>query len=262
MDAPADIRPMLAHVVPYVLVMFRMAGVFLMAPVLTSVMIPMRAKALLTMMLTAAAYPLLADSLRTPAGLDLFGLVPLVVSEALIGLAIGAIAAIPLLSLETAGVIMGQSMGFSLARVYSPESSTDTDLLGQLLFYIGAGVFVALGGLDQLLAGVLDTFRRVPLGGFGAEQMPMDLFVGVLTSGTELALRVALPVSGITLLLIIVLGVITKTMPQINIMSVGFTIKIVAGLLMLALALWTIGGATGAEVQRALADALRWARSL
>src|SRR5439155_21370181 len=104
-------------------------------------------KALLVFMLAAAVYPIVQPSLAAVPRLnhtDVFGLVPLILGESLIGLTIGAIAAIPLMSLEMSGVLMGQSMGLGLARVYNPEADFDADVLGQFLYYIGAGVFVAL----------------------------------------------------------------------------------------------------------------------
>jgi flagellar biosynthetic protein FliR len=242
--------------------MFRLAGVFFMAPVLTSVNIPRQYKALFIVMLSAAVYPMVHTTPLGPLRVDVWGLIPMIVGESLIGLVIGAIAALPLLSLEMSGVMMGQSMGLGLARVYNPESDIDADVLGQFIYYIGAGIFIALGGLERLVGGVVESFSRVPLGGFATGKPPLDLFVGTLASGFELAIRVAAPVTGIVLLLIIVIGVMGKTMPQINIMSVGFAVKIIAGLAMLTLALYAVGHAVGDEVVSALEASLRWVRTL
>src|SRR4051812_33551431 len=196
-DNSSDLAPLLAHLVPYTLVMFRLAGVFVMAHLLTNVMIPAKYKALLVAMLAAAIYPIVQPRLMIPSSMDLFGLVPLIVGESLIGLAMGAIAAIPLMSLEMSGVLMGQSMGLGLARVYNPEADADADVLGQFLYYVGGGIFVALGGLERLVGGIIESFSRVPLGGFAAGRAPLELFTATLASGFELAIRVAAPVTGI-----------------------------------------------------------------
>jgi flagellar biosynthesis protein FliR len=200
--------------------------------------------------------------LEAPPPADLFGLIPMVLGETLVGLAIGVIAAVPLFSLEMAGVVMGHSIGFGLARVYNPEADFDTDILGQLLYYIGAGVFVALGGLEVLLRAVLASFGNVPLGGLGAGAAPLELLTGTIASGMELAVRVAAPVTGIVLLLVIVFGVVGKTMPQVNIMSVGFAIKIMAGLTMLAMAIYAVRNAVGDEVLDVLRSVNTWVRGL
>ncbi len=262
MAIESDLKPLLAHVVPFTLVMFRLAGLFLLAPTISSALIPGRYKALLTAMMAASAYPLVASGLNPPEVITLMDLVPLIASEALIGLCIGAIAALPLLSIEMSGVIMGQSMGFGLAQVYNPESNADSEVLGQLLFYIAAGVFAAVGGVDQLFGGILKSFHTLPIGAFGMNQAPMELFIRTLTSGMELALRVSLPVVAISFLLMIVLGIVGKTMPQLNIMSVGFTFKILAGLGILVFATTALYEATGDEIVRVLSQTLRWLSGL
>jgi flagellar biosynthetic protein FliR len=146
--------------------------------------------------------------------------------------------------------------------VYNPEADADTDLLGQLLFYVASGLYFALGGVEVLFGAVLGTFESVPLGGFAFGAVPLEMFVGVLTSGFELALRVALPVVGVVLLIAIVLGAVGKTMPQINVMSIGFTIKMLAGLLVLAAAMYSVGDAVEEEVRRTLDSVTGWTASL
>ncbi|MDX2130571.1 MAG: flagellar biosynthetic protein FliR [Planctomycetota bacterium] len=251
---------LVAHAIPFTLVLFRMAGVFIMAPILSSTMIPLRARALLATTMAGAAYANVAPHVQAPADVDLLGLAPLIVSEALIGLTVGAIASTPLLCLELSGVMMGQSIGFGLARVYNPDTDIDTDLLAQLLLMIAVGVFVAAGGLEALFGAVARSFERVPIGGMRASQAPLDVLLGALQSGFDLGLRVAMPVVGTTLLLIAVLGVIGKTMPQINIMTVGFAIKILAGLAILALATTAIHEAARDAIADSIDAAVLWLR--
>jgi flagellar biosynthetic protein FliR len=248
-DVANNFSGLLGHVVPWVLVCFRVLGLFVLTPVLASTMVPGRFKALLGFMLGAAAYPMLLAHPSTASlasGLggvnDVFSMVVLVLSEVAIGFCIGALAATPLLMLELGGLVMGNSMGFGLARVYSPEADVDTDLLGQLLFTIATGIFIAAGGLEQLFRGLLASFAHLPLGGFHAGLTPLEAFVGVLSSGTELGLRVAAPVTCIVLMLTVVFGVLGKTMPQLNVMSVGFTVKMLAGLSMLLFGLASMRG--------------------
>lgn len=262
MEPAAALESLLAHVIPFTLVLFRLAGVFLMAPVLTSTMIPMKVKALLAGALALAAYPLVSPMLAMPASVDVMGLLPLVASEALIGLCVGALAATPLLFLELGGSIMGQSVGFGLARVYNPESDIDTDLLAQLILMIATGAFIASGGLETLFTGIVHSFSRVPLGGMSTDQAPLDLFLGVIASGCDLGLRVAMPVVGSTFLLIVVLGVLGKTMPQVNIMTVGFTFKVIAGLAVLAFSLVAIREIAGDALDHSVSGAVSWVESL
>jgi flagellar biosynthetic protein FliR len=111
-----------------------------------------------------------------------------------------------------------------------------------MLMYLGLGVFVSLGGLEALYLSLASTFERVPPGGFGLGMLPLDAIVGVVASGFELAIRVAAPAVCIIVLIMIAMGFVMKSMPQINVLSIGFTVKIIGGLLMVTLSL---GGAAG-----------------
>ncbi len=252
----------IANAVPFLLVLFRLAGMFVFTPLLSSSMLPRQIKALLVMMLAAAIYPMVPTQVFERASVDLVTLVPMIVREAVIGLTIGVLASVPLVSLEMSGVIMGQQMGFGLARVYNPEMEFDADLLGQLFFYIGAGAFIAMGGLETLFITLANTFARVPIGGVASHDVPLRTLVATITSGFELAMRVASPVAGMILLLIVVFGVTAKTMPQLNVMSVGFTLKILAGIGIAAFSIYSIATVAGDEIQSTLKLVVDWADGL
>lgn len=256
------IEHLIQHAVPFLLVVFRIAGLFIMAPILASTMIHGRMKALLAVMLAAALYPTVPLDRFVPAPLDLFTLIPMVVCEALIGMSMGIIATLPMVSLEMAGVIMGQQVGFGLARVYNPELEYEADMLGQILFYLGAGAFLAMGGLETLFLALARTFARVPVGGMSVGRLPIDLFTGVLASGFEVAMRVAAPVTGAVFLLVIVFGLMGKTMPQLNIMAVGFTAKILAALAVTAFSVYAIHAAAADELDRVVSLIVDWTESL
>ena len=254
------ILALLAQTAPFLLTAFRLAGLFLFAPLLTSSMVPVRYKTLMVFMLAAAMFPMV--SVRIPMGalpLDVITMVPLLLREAMIGFTIGLIASIPMLSLEMSGVIAGQQMGLGLARVYNPDSDAESDVLGQMLYTIALGGFVAGHGLESLMDTVLETFRTIPLGGLDSAAAPLEMLTAALTSGFELAIRVTTPVSGAVLLMTIVLGVIGKTMPQINIMSVGFTFKIAIGLAALIFGLTAVGDATAEVMRRSIQSVQVWA---
>lgn len=255
-------EPILSHVVPFALVVCRLGGLFLVAPVIGNRLLPRRFRALLAVMLAAAIYPGLSTSAAHLPEANILTMAPLLLSETLIGVVIGFIASLPILCLDLAGFVMGHQMGLSLARVYNPDTASDTDVLGQVLMYVALAAFVALGGIEVLFVSLLSTFDRVPIGGFGITHLPLETAVGVLTSGTELGVRVAAPVVCMVFLLMIAMGFVMKTMPQINILSVGFTLKILFGLGMLAAALGSMHFAVQEEIERVLRLVLDFGRTL
>ncbi len=259
-DAMPDIRPLIDHAYAWSLVLFRVAGIFIAAPILSSISVPMRFKALLSAMFAAAVYPLAMREAGPAPVSDVMGLLPLIAGELVIGFVIGAIAGIPLLMLELAGVLAGTTMGLGLARVYSPEMDSDSDLTGQLLFYIGMSIFIAGGGMNMLFRGVVASFSHVQLGAFVRVEQPFEVFIGTLTAGFELALRVAAPVVAIVFLMIIVFGVVGKTMPQLNVMSIGFALQALAGVAMLAWGVYAIREPVGDAINEAISGATVWLR--
>ncbi len=249
----------LGHVMPFGLVVARLAGLFVAAPLLSSIGVPMKAKALLVLALSAAIYPVLPASTQTLGDLTLMDLLPMVIGETMIGGAMGALAAVPVVIMDSAGVIGGQMMGMGLARVYNPEMDGDADVLGQMLFLLAGGAFVAMGGIEQLFLALTGTFEHVAPGGMSISRAPLAALVAVLGSGCELAIRVSMPIMGAVMLLVVVFGAIGKTMPQINIMSVGFTAKVLAGLSMMTLGTAAAGSAIGDGIHEAVGDVCRWA---
>lgn len=249
------------HAVPFLLVMFRLAGLLIFAPLLSSVMIPARVKVLLVLMFAAAIYPMIAPP-QLPATATILELAPLALREALIGGVMGLIATLPILAMDMAGVIVSQQMGFGLARVYNPLNDTDMDLLGQLLSFVALGLFIALGGLNLLFATLLGSFANAPLGVLRADQTPLSLITATLSAGFELALRVSAPVGALIFLVLVAIGVLNKTMPQLNVMTIGFSIKILAGFLVLAASLTAVAHAGADEISGALEDVIRWTHTL
>ncbi|MCB9840983.1 MAG: flagellar biosynthetic protein FliR [Phycisphaeraceae bacterium] len=254
------------HLVPFALVAFRVMGLFLALPLLGSATVPVRIKSFLAVAVAAAAYPVVvAGQGQTPvlpASMGLFALVPMIVFELAIGASLGFLAGMPLHAANFAGFLMGHQMGLGLARTFDPSSDAETDLLSQLLFIIASTAFLAIGGLDGLFVGVASSFERVPVGGFEPGITPLELAVGLVASGTELAVRVSAPVVGIVILVLVALGALSKTLPQLNVMTVGFIMKILLGFAMLMAGLASIDEAIVVDVTESLGRVMGWWRQV
>ncbi|MBN4052656.1 flagellar biosynthetic protein FliR [Roseiflexus sp. AH-315-K22] len=254
--------PIFEHATPYMLVLIRISGIFLAAPAISGFMIPIRIKALLVVMFTAAIYPAVSITSDVPQGVDLITIAPVIATELLIGLTIGLLAMLPLMGVQLAGMLAGYQMGLAMARAFDPNSGTDSVVVGQLLYYLAFGAFLTMGGLDHLFLAVVNTFERVPIGGFWFDQAPLETFVGTLTAAFVLGIRIAAPIVAIIMLIMVSMGFIMKTMPQINVLTIGFAIKIIVGLMVMAMSITMIERAAGEEVERVLILILDWTASL
>lgn len=247
---------------PWLLVFNRVLGLFLFTPLLTSSAVPMRFRVLLGASFAVAIYGFLPDSAREMPEATLWGHVMMMFGEIMIGACIGFIAGLPLVAIEMAGHLIGHQMALSLAQSYNPELDANLNAIGSMLFYMGISTFVLIGGAESVLTTIADSFSTLPIGGFDAALTPVDLVLGVLTAGTEIAIRVAAPVIAIIMAILVALGFVMKTMPQINVMSVGFAIKIMGGICILMFSLFAVNEAVSGHIVEALNAASGWVDSL
>jgi flagellar biosynthesis protein FliR len=164
---------------------------------------------------------------------DPWAMVPLGAAEIAIGGVIGFIASMPIFAMRAGGLVMGQQMGLGFARFYNPAAGEESDVLEQIMTFLATVLFLSLGGLDAMFLCVLRSFEHVTAGGFVAGDGGLDLVVGVVLAATEFGLRIAMPLLGVVFLETVAMGFVSKTVPQLNVLSLGFPIRILVGLVVI-----------------------------
>ena len=154
-------------------------------------------------------------------------------SEMLIGMVIGYGASLPLAGLQVAGHMMGQQMGLMAAQVFNPDFDDQTEVVGQFMYLLALTVFLILGGHRQMLTALVHSFDNIPIGGFVPGENVVLLIVGLLGAMFELGVRVAAPLVCLVFLESVAMGFVARTVPQLNIFSLGFPIRIVLGFFLL-----------------------------
>lgn len=245
---PINLEPIIAHMPAWLLVLFRLSGLFMFAPMIGGSVIPMQIKVLLAISMSFIIYPALLWS-GTPAAenvtpligadLPLWGLVAMIAMELSIGVIIGYGAMLPLIGVQLGGRIMDQQMGLGLAGVLNPEFDEETGIISEVYFIFGVTIFVIVGGHHALFQALVNSFDHVPIGGFRMDQQLLADVLGIIRTIFELALRVAAPLLCIVFLETLAMGFIARTVPQMNILSVGFAVRLMVGgwLLVMAVAL-------------------------
>ncbi len=176
-----------------------------------------------------------------------------IAGELTIGAMAGIVLQLVFAAASVAGELLSQSMGLGFATMLDPGGVTSpvvTSFLGLLLWL----VFIGLDGHLQLIAMLIDSYRTVPPGSDPlAHAGDLATFGGFALSA---GLMLALPVSAVLLLVNLLLAVVSRSAPQLNIFSIGFPTLMVAGLLTLPLALPAMTGTMAHTVERGL-DKLR-----
>jgi len=231
-----SIETLSQHLVPAAMVVARVSGLAVQGPVLSSPAIPVRIKALLVVSLGLAIYPTVAPAMSAAHGAPLTMALPLLALEFGIGVFIGFMASMPLLAAQFAGLSMGQQIGLGFARFYNPAIGEESDALEQILFFLALATFIALGGIESMFSSVAASFWTLPAGAVPAmlvgasETSPLAIFTGALGAAFELGLRVAAPMLAIVCLETVVMGYLSKSVPQLNVLSIGFPVRIIVGL--------------------------------
>ena len=218
------------------LVMIRLSGLMVFAPVFSSAAIAPRIKAGFVIGLTVLLAPAVAV---VPGARAVLGMGP-VLGELGVGLVFGLTLSMLNEALVFAGALLGMQFSFSLVNLMDPNSKVETPVLGQMLGWLG--VLVLLGtGLDRsLLAGVVRSFCVVPVG-HGLMQARTGMAIVAMAGGIFMAgLQLAAPVIAASLTVEVTIALVAKLAPQLPTMVVSVPLKTMVSYMVLiaSLAVW------------------------
>ena len=216
---------------PFLLALFRVAGMMVFAPLFGSVKIPKRVRALLAVILAFGLIPVVRVPAELPA--SSWALAVAIGGELVFGLVIGTIMSLVFMAAQWAGEMMGQQLGFSLGEVFDPSFGGGGSLVGDLYFMLTLVVFLCVGGHHALLRGLASSFDTLPPLSVGMDATLLASVAGVMQSAAVLAFQLAAPMLVTMLVVDMVLGFLGKTIPQLNIMTAGLSVKSVIGMLVL-----------------------------
>ncbi len=213
------------------LVVFRVAGLFIAAPLLSDPSLPMQVKGLLALTIGLGVTARMVEPAVLPESWP--ELVLGIGGEMLVGGVIGFAAQLLFVGIGVGAGQISQQMGISLANVFNPLLEDTTTILDVMMHLTALGVFLAIGGHRLMIGGLLETFDRVPLMGFSPDEPLLGAVVGLLTAAFRLGIKVAAPAVVALFLTSVAMGFIQRTMPQLNILSAGFQIRVLVGLVVM-----------------------------
>jgi len=223
----------------FTLVLFRVSGLVMTAPVFGTSEVPARIRGLLAFSLAVLILPLQwGRSFDYPG--NLINYLVMVGAETLIGLTLGMGITLLFSGVQVAGQVISQMSGMQLADVFNPGFDANVPVFSQLLFYVSMAVFVIIGGHRKVMEALLDTFHWLPPGWSGIPASLTETMITILTQSFSLGIRSAAPAMTALLLATLVLGLIGRTLPQLNVMALGFGLNSLVTLGALSLSLGAI----------------------
>jgi flagellar biosynthetic protein FliR len=162
-------------------------------------------------------------------------------TEVLVGLCLGVGVDVLLSGAKMAGQIISMASGESMAEIYDPQTEENAAVLGQFFATMTLLVFVCIGGHRLVLGALLDTFQALPPGAAcRVDAALIDTLQSLLTQSFALGIRAAAPAMVALMLAALVLGLVSRTVPQLNVMALGFGLN---SLVMYGMLLVSIGAA-------------------
>jgi len=172
--------------------------------------------------------------------------IPVLIQQILIGVAMGFSMRLVFAAFEMAGDLLGLQMGLAFAQFIDPARGTQTPLIGSFLGVLAMLTFLVIDGHLLVIAAVVQSFELIPI----SANLAVVNSQSIAMAGSimfMLALQISLPVMAAVLISNIVLGILARAAPQLNVMSIGFSITIGVGLWILWVSLpYFIAGIDGA----------------
>ncbi|MCM8812757.1 MAG: flagellar biosynthetic protein FliR [Candidatus Omnitrophica bacterium] len=223
----------------FVVVIARIGAIFITAPVFNNRQVPLMVKAGLTFMTVMLIYGLIdRRGLLMPA--NLWGFSALIGREFLVGAIIGLTATFIFNGIQASGELVGPQMGLNLDELFDPITGIEEgqgSLPGQMYLLLGSLLFLQLDMHHWLLQVFCSSYDIVPLAGVRVGEPFLHKILAVGGEIFAIAIKLSAPLFILLLMLTLVMGIISKLIPDIEIMLLMMPVRIGVGVVVLALSL-------------------------
>jgi len=222
----------------FTLLFLRVGAILILIPVIGERTVPLRVKggvAILVSLLLMPTVDARLPVLHAESEAGIFLLVVAMCGEVLIGIVIGFAAKIIFAGIQFAGEMIGIQVGFSIVNVIDPTSSAQISIFSEFQYLIALLVYLAVDAHHTFIIAIADSYRFVsPFTAHFSGSLMQHILL--LSKGLFVtAIKISAPVMAVLFFTNIALGVVARTVPQINVFIVGFPLQIIVGLTFLSL---------------------------
>ncbi len=218
----------LTDIVRFSMVLTRVGGIMVFAPFFSSRSIPSQAKVALSLISSFALFPVVPAS-SLPADINLGTFLVLSLSQVMYGVLIGLISNFLFAGMQLAGQLISFNLGFSIINLIDPQSEVEVSVFSLLQNYVGLMFFFLMNGHHFFFLAVSESFNYLPLNGLTIKGPLVDQVIRLSSQVLVSGVQIAGPVLAVTIIIDIVLGIIGRAAPQIQVLIVGMPLKILVG---------------------------------
>lgn len=221
----------------FLLVLARTAGIFSIAPIFGANKIPAQLRVMISVAMTMVFVTLCAPTGSKPLATDVFTMVLMILRETFIGLAIGFVVVMVFAAIQAAGDFVDMQSGFSFAQTIDPVNGSQTAVAGKLYHLLAGLIFFTANLHHIVLSGLADSFRTVPIGQLTLNPAATGGMVELFVMLFAVSIRIAAPVVAAVFIADIALALMSRAVPQMNILMAGMPLKLGVGLVATMIAL-------------------------
>ena len=226
----------LDDLVPFALVLARIAGLFAAIPVFGSRVVPNRVKTPLIFALALLLFPIVRPHTIPPTG-DAISLALLVIREALVGLTLAILSQLIFAAVEFCGQQVGTQMGLSMAALFDPATQANVPTMAMFEGVVATLLFLALDVHHFFLRGIVESYQLLPVGAWHTSEGLLKFMIEASSGMFVIAIKLGAPVSVALLATSVALGVAARSVPSMNVFVVSMPLNIGIGLMLLGFSL-------------------------
>lgn len=220
----------------FLVVTSRVAGFIGAIPVISSAQAPGRVKTAIVVAISLAVFPVMSEAVPNFS----FSPLPfmlLIISELLLGLLLGLVARLIFTAVEFGATVIGYQMGFAAAEVFDPQNQRQVALISQFQNIFAILIFLAINGHHLFLQTAIRSYELLPPGQLDLSGQAVPYLMELASHMFTIGVQFSAPVLAVLLLSGLILGVLARVFPQLNVFLLSFPINIGAAFIVISLTL-------------------------
>ncbi|MDK2836548.1 MAG: flagellar biosynthesis protein FliR [Thermosediminibacterales bacterium] len=219
----------LNQIMLFSLIFLRILGFFLITPIFGNKSFPVVGKIVFSLFISIIIIPIISETnYELPADTVLYLIAA--VREIIVGFVIGFVTYLVLTSIYIAGQIIDMQMGFGIVNILDPVTNIQVPIIGNFIYIFTLLVFLTTNGHHHMIAALINSFDLLPVNSAITSGILTKNLVFIFVKVFNLAFKIAIPIVGAVFLTDIALGIVARTVPQMNVFIIGLPIKILMGI--------------------------------
>ncbi|MFT8406985.1 MAG: flagellar biosynthetic protein FliR [Liquorilactobacillus sp.] len=240
------------------LLLCRIMSFIAIAPVFSQKAFPNLAKLILGFSLIVATYPEITSFQKVDALVFLL----LAFKEILVGLAMGYLSQLVFSAVTIAGQMIDFQVGFSIAQAYDSTFQILSSQFGRMYYWLAVAIFFMMNLHQQLIKGVLESFKLINLTGGVADGATIQGVVRLFSQTIIMAIELAAPLVVAMMVVNILLGIISRAIPQVNVLMLSLSLQAGLSFLLILLILPNLVDFFEQSLPYSITDMMEFVKSL